>query len=146
MNIVEVFNHKNDTIFIISSIVLGSGWTQQPLFHCQSLQEVCIGQEISAQCTVPGNGIGWLVNSQCQINFGYIHQVNDLHNSSSPCFMKNIQAKLVYKAIDQMVTSQLQFKLNPVDKSNAINVTCLQPQSDSFNKNCQIKLKSKTIR
>ena len=138
-------NHKNNTIFIISSIVLGSGWSQQPLFNCQSLQEVCIGQEIITQCTVPGNGIGWLVNSQCHINFGYLQQVNDLRNSSGPCFMKNIQAKLVYKAVDLMVTSQLQFKLNSVHKSTAINVTCLQPQSDSFNKNCQVKFKSKTI-
>ena len=59
--------------------------------------------------------------------------------------MKDIQAKLVYKAIDQMVTSRLWFKLNPVHKNNTINVTCLQPQSNSFNKNCQVHLKSKTI-
>ena len=118
------------------------GWTQKPLFTCQTLLDVCIGKQIKADCVVPDNNMEWLINGQCQIPFG-VNDVDGSNKTASNCPFEAM-AKVSYKT-DNMIASQLQIKLNETHKNVTINVSCSKAVNTSFRKSCSLQIASKKM-
>lgn len=116
------------------------GRAKEPLFNCQTLLDVCIGEEIKAECVVPGNNIEWLINGQCQIPFGF-RDDNGSNKTASNCPFEVI-AKVSYKT-ENVTASQLQIKLKETHKNVIVNVSCSKAENNFFKKSCPLQIASK---
>ena len=125
---------------IIHCLTGSVGWAKEPLFTCQPLLDVCIGEQINAECVVPANNMEWLINGQCQIPFGFTDGVGS-NKTASNCPFEAI-AKISYKT-ENMTASQLQIKLAEAHKNVTINISCSKAGDNSFKKSCPLQIASK---
>ena len=118
------------------------GRTREPLFNCQTLLNVCIGEEIKVECVVPGNNMEWLINGQCQIPFGSGNK-NGSSKTASNCPF-DVIANVTYKT-ENMIASQLQIKINETHKNVTIIISCSKAVDNLFKKSCPLQIASKKI-